>query len=590
MDAGGLVDAVQVHPFAGADPAAEAMRVVDLVRSALAESPDGQVAVLARARSHLQLIARALGAAGLRFQAVDIDPLAQRPVVQDLHQLTRALLHPADRLAWLSLLRSPCLGLDLPDLLLLAEPSPRTIPGRLQDPEVRAALSDDGRRRSERLLGVIADGFPARGRRPLRQWVESVWLRLGGLAAAGLPAADDAYAYLALLDQLEEAGGLVDFRRLEEALATLYAAPDGQADGRVQLMTMHKAKGLEFDTVILPGLGRRPRGNPPELLYWLERTAADGSRGLLMAPVSGVDGDGEPIARYLREIERDKDRLEAARLLYVAATRARRRLHLLGHVAVKNDASLGRPAAGSLLEKLWTGVEPSFAGLAAPAAPAPAVEAAALAGLRRLPADWRLEVPTAGPPPAAQPPDPGNRIEFAWAGDTARHVGTLVHRWLERIAREGVEDWPAARVDALADNVGQALRNLGVPAAEQPGALDKTLRALRNTLSDDRGRWILAGHAEARCEWPLSCVDGGIRHYVIDRSFVDADQVRWIVDYKTGEHLEGDRDAFLDQELERYRAQLETYARIVRELEVRPIRLALYFPLFADWRTWEFDG
>jgi ATP-dependent exoDNAse (exonuclease V) beta subunit len=77
---------------------------------------------------------------------------------------------------------------------------------------------------------------------------------------------------------------------------------------------------------------------------------------------------------------------------------------------------------------------------------------------------------------------------------------------------------------------------------------------------------------------------------VIDRSFVDADQVRWIVDYKTGEHLEGDRDAFLDQELERYRAQLETYARIVRELEVRPIRLALYFPLFADWRTWEFDG
>jgi ATP-dependent exoDNAse (exonuclease V) beta subunit len=590
LEAAGVEDAVRVHPFAGADAAAEATRVVALVRTALAETSDGQVAVLARARSHLQTIARALGAAGLRFQAVEIDPLAQRPVVQDLHQLTRALLHPADRLAWLSLLRSPCLGLDLRDLLLLAEPSRRSIPGRLQDPDVRAMLSDDGRQRVERLLAVLADALPARGRRPLRQWVESVWLRLGGLAAAGRTALDDARAYLALLDQLEEASGLVDFGRLEESLAGLYAAPDGQADGRIQLMTMHKAKGLEFDTVILPGLGRRPRGNPPELLYWLERTAADGNRGLLMAPVSGVDGDGEPIARYLREIERDKDRLEAARLLYVAATRAKRRLHLLGHVPVKTDGTLGRPAAGSLLDRLWAGVENGFAELDAPLAPPPAGAATPLADLRRLPADWRLRAPAAAPPVAASPTEPDKRIEFAWAGDTARHVGTLVHRWLERIAREGVEHWPAQRVDGLAETLGRALRNLGVAEAEQPGALDKTLRALRNTLADDRGRWILAGHVDARCEWPLSCVEGGIRHYVIDRSFVDADQVRWIVDYKTGEHLEGDRAAFLDQELERYRAQLETYARIVRELDIRPIRLALYFPLFADWRTWEFDG
>ena len=65
----------------------------------------------------------------------------------------------------------------------------------------------------------------------------------------------------------------------------LYAAPDSLADGRIQLMTMHKAKGLEFDTVILPGLGRRPRGATPELLYWLERPTADGDVSLLMAPI-----------------------------------------------------------------------------------------------------------------------------------------------------------------------------------------------------------------------------------------------------------------------------------------------------------------
>ena len=78
------------------------------------------------------------------------------------------------------------------------------------------------------------------------------------------------------------------------------------------------------------------------------------------------------------------------------------------------------------------------------------------------------------------------------------------------------------------------------------------------------------------------------RHYVIDRTFVDQDGTRWIVDYKTGEHLDGDREKFLHQEQARYREQLETYARILRLLEDRPIRLALYFPLFADWRVWDY--
>ena len=95
---------------------------------------------------------------------------------------------------------------------------------------------------------------------------------------------------------------------------------------------------------------------------------------------------------------------------------------------------------------------------------------------------------------------------------------------------------------------------------------------------------------EAHCEWPLTVHDEVARHYVIDRTFVDEAGVRWIIDYKTGEHLDLDREAFLDQEQERYRGQLDNYARIVRRLESRPIRLALYFPLFAEWRVWDFAG
>lgn len=221
-----------------------------------------------------------------------------------------------------------------------------------------------------------------------------------------------------------------------------------------------------------------------------------------------------------------------------------------------------------------------------------APSAAALASLNRLAADWQPREVAA---PVTDGTGPGTaaaetEIEFDWAGNTARHVGSIVHRYLERIANEGLAQWPGTRLDDLHDRLRLGLAQLGVVTAELPRATDKALRALRSTLNDDKGRWILDRHPQARCEWPLTVLDGEPQRYVIDRSFIDDQGVRWIIDYKTGDHLDSDITRFLDDEQVRYRAQLENYARIVRELEDRPIRLALYFPLFADWRAWDYPN
>jgi len=585
--------AVRVHPFAGLDAQAEADTVTALVQQALTETETGLIAVLARARSHLRDIALALGGADIPFQAVDIDPLAQRPAVRDLHALTRALLHPADRLSWLVVLRAPWLGLGMQDLLLITERSPGCVLARLRDRDLVRTLSEDGRRRVERLLRIIDGQLPARGRRPLRQWVETIWLNLGGAATAGARGTSDAEAYLALLDRHEQHAGLLDFTRLEDALQKLYASPEGGVEVRVRLMTIHKSKGLEFDTVILPGLGRRPASDGGALMYWLERTGSDGHPQLLMAPIRAARQDDEAISNYLRELNRDKDRLETARLLYVAATRARRRLMLLGHLGFNARGIAARPPGGSLLERLWPVVEKDFAQLVAPNETGTTETTTLLRQLDRLPADWRpgLVQPLTGQTPQVKPAVFSPRIEFAWAGDTARHIGTLVHRHLERFAREGISDWSQQRLSELGPALRLGLQNLGVAAAELDRATGKTLQALQRTLADERGRWILADHAKARCEWALTLHDEETRHYVIDRTFVDQEGVRWIIDYKTGEHLDADRETFLDQEQERYREQLENYGRILRLMEDRPIRLALYFPLFPDWRSWDYaDG
>ena len=68
---------------------------------------------------------------------------------------------------------------------------------------------------------------------------------------------------------------------------------------------------------------------------------------------------------------------------------------------------------------------------------------------------------------------------------------------------------------------------------------------------------------------------------IIDRLFRTAEDMRWIVDYKTSRHEGADREAFLDSERERYRAQLEAYARALAPGEAT---LGLYFPLLAGWR------
>jgi len=144
----------------------------------------------------------------------------------------------------------------------------------------------------------------------------------------------------------------------------------------------------------------------------------------------------------------------------------------------------------------------------------------------------------------------------------------------------------------LPPRVRAAMRSEGVDEAALATATAHTVGAIERTLTDERGRWILSdAHAEAKSEWALAGIDGNaLVHVTIDRTFVAAGE-RWIIDFKTGRHEGGDSAAFLDREVERYRAQLAQYARIVSALDPRPIRLALYFPLVErGFREWAFGG
>ena len=154
-----------------------------------------------------------------------------------------------------------------------------------------------------------------------------------------------------------------------------------------------------------------------------------------------------------------------------------------------------------------------------------------------------------------------------------------MHRMLERIAREGVEKWTAARVQASRSVLERALSEEGVAPVDLDAALERTLAALSNAVEDPRGRWLLSAHEDARSEFEIAGVlDGTMCRATIDRTFVDADGTRWIVDFKMSHDREGVPS--------KYTLQMDRYGRLFGQIETRPIRLGLYFPMFKGWQEW----
>jgi ATP-dependent exoDNAse (exonuclease V) beta subunit len=180
---------------------------------------------------------------------------------------------------------------------------------------------------------------------------------------------------------------------------------------------------------------------------------------------------------------------------------------------------------------------------------------------------------------------------FDWADAVAAAIGTVAHRMLAQIAAEGLDRWDERRLQSERERIVAELGTEGLEASLRPRAAERVATVIARTLADSRGRWLFdPAHADARSEWALAGDDDGqVVHVVVDRSFVSGGY-RYVVDFKTGAHLGGDRATFLAQEFERYRPQLARYARIVRAMDKRPVRIALYHPLVdGGWQEIDAD-
>jgi ATP-dependent exoDNAse (exonuclease V) beta subunit len=556
----------------------EAARVVEIIQTEFAKDPEQSVAILVRGRSHLKEILPALKAAGIEASGTDIDPISESTPVSEVIALIRALWHKADRGSWMTVLRSAFVGLSWEDCLAVGRGHP-IVPVALGMESVRAILSDDGKVRVQRLADVL-EAIQAASRGDELVWsARSAWVSLGGVSTVDPIELDDVNTVFSLLLKHTATGDLVEPQSFFNAVDKLYASPKA---GRVQIMTIHKAKGLEMDVVILPSLQKGSANDDEPLFYWRRVNGK-----FVLVPNLGGQDDDAPESRLFdfvgKQVKADI-RNEIPRLGYVGTTRAVRQLYMLACINAGSDGEDAKVPKGSLMQCLWGALSDVF-GNAAPSDTVTREVVACVPSKARLASTFEVVVPTDCFIPAATndslPTENELEDELRESEGNdfrAKTIGIVYHRIVELICKEGGEAWSVERLEGKTQAIASLLRREGFPIREIPAAVRRIHDLVATTLKSKFGGWILKKRKEGGQEVKISGYrNGRWIHRILDRPFVD-DGFYWINDWKSGACPEGlSPEAFLARELQKYGPKMKEYKQAAIDAGVTlPIRLGLY--------------
>lgn len=553
----------------------EAEAVVKLAVEELAAHPNDNIAILVRSRTQLSAIMRVLREQQVPCQGVDINFLAKLPHLRDVWSLTQALLMPANRLAWLALLRSPWCGLSLSDLHYIAQVDKnKSVYFALSNVEKINGMSEEGRIRARFVYAVLDKALQMRHQQSLVDWIAHTLNALHLDKVLDAVQQDDLEQYWLLLEQFEQDGQIADLELFKIELSKLYSQQ--VTPSRLQIMTIHKSKGLEFDCVILPGLSGKSSALDTPLLRWLKLPTQQGDL-LLLSPMKAAQDESCLLYDYLGKLDAQKNSYEQQRLLYVAVTRAKKRLYLFDNRDKANQGTFRHLLRHQEFEVSMVDIRPD--------------ELTPLPMLYHLPLEYYQSDATfhgvttessegdrfLGPAftPLDVPSNPyASKASFAISTNTPRLLGVITHELLQWICDHhpsSFEEVPWA----LANHQLKTLGFEGDEFIEAQALLKKQIRPVFNTPI---GQWLTKAHTDERNEFEvLVAEEGKMVTRIIDRTFFD-NGVRWIIDFKTGNKDEIN-----------HKQQVNHYAYLLAKLNPAPIRCGLYYLAEGHWVDWEYN-
>ncbi len=533
---------------------AEAVAIAELSEHLLKTHADETIAILVRSRRQLPAITQALDARKLNYQGLDTDLTMSLPHIKDIWAITKALLIPTDRLAWLTLLRSPWCGLTLSDLHLIANHAPKAaIPIALADSNCIQQLSETGQIRIHFVFNILKKALEARHQNTLVTWIMNILKALHLDTILTPEEISDLDPFWDKLEQFEQDGQLTEITLFEEELNQIYVKKVQSAP--LQLMTIHKSKGLEFDTVILPGLGRRaPAPNQP-LLRWLNLPSDTSEDLILISPLSAAHERHSALYDYLGELDAEKNKYEQERLLYVAATRAKKRLYLFDSSTRIAQNTFRNTLKDYPFEPITTDTLTQHIHTAYPCR-------------TYLPDTFYTKKEPEHP--LHQPNPPSVLPDLT----PARALGVITHTLLEWICT-----YHPKSIDELPWHITlQALDALGLSKAELKASEQQIKTWITTFFNHPRGQWIMQKHAKEQNEYALLVFENNrLNTRVIDRLFED-NGIYWIIDFKTGQNTA--------EQHKQHQIQLNRYATYMAEHTSLPIRCGVYYLETTDWVEW----
>ncbi|MDD5451629.1 MAG: UvrD-helicase domain-containing protein [Desulfovibrionales bacterium] len=556
---------------------------------------DGKtIGILLPARTYLAAYLKALTGEGLQVQVQEGILLKERPEVVDMHSLALAMVRPHDDLVWASLLRSAWCWVGLDILYEVSRQNGISWSQKIERFKHSAVAPEA----LKNLWESIALYSPQIGRRPLTEVVGTIWESVNGPAAVcarfGPAGVENCRQFLKILADAESGIPEETLSRLNLLLETAYAPPDPlSVRSPVQIMTVHRAKGLEFDAVFLPYLDWNPLGgsgkdSPP---YLLERLPGSAGEHLIALSPDRRFKKEDKTYNLLKDIWKRRQLAESKRLFYVAATRAKKELYLSGLVTERDGESSA--TKNSFLSYLLahTGLKTKVESISDPVLSATEVAAPAIAIKSEVPAPIPF-TPERLPYQVISPSSLKGEMPLRESGFNTHPLqisdyhlarGTVIHRLFEHLATKGT-GLPSERA------VAAAMLSEGVDKHTSQGSAKGILAEFEACLKEEFCAYILrTDHPFAASEWMIEdqpAVDalgrktGTVRSGIIDRVVFDGDYW-WLVDYKTTPLPSSfGLEEFLKEQEMLYHGQLLSYREMLarqRQIDPVKIRLILYF-------------
>ncbi|MBF0281445.1 MAG: UvrD-helicase domain-containing protein [Zetaproteobacteria bacterium] len=582
-----LSGGVSIHWQPDWNEQAEVNAMLTIIRPALAQQR--RIGVLARSRTHLTPLIHRLNHENIPYKAIDILKLNAQPEILHLQALTHALLNPGDHLAWLSLLHDRACGLDTHAIaqLMMGRELPTWRHIQIYYPRLMA----EHQQRCRHFIHAMQPSVESYGKTSLINSVKTAWHRLGSPQLYDAIALENCAQFFQLLSTLEQQG-IATIENLNQRLESLYAAPQNHPQSQqLELLTMHASKGLQWDTVILPSLGKKTRGADSPLIIHSEVALHDSPAWLISAkPPTRTK---EPIYQFISNLEKEKNDHENARLLYVACTRAERELHLFGHLSA-SEKSIGEAPKGSLFATVWPADQLGFGAQVEPfdnetvtTTIHPNQPLQHIGTYPQTPQSrWsKTHIETHPEQDEASSLQENTKADYGWAGISAAPIGIALHRVLQHLGEISPHRSPPTE-QHLSRLMLRILQREGLSGEKLQQALKRCHTGLNNIRQSKTAQWILSNnHDEIYNEWPLTVTTstGFVSHMVIDRAWRDGDTF-WIIDYKTASHSGGNLALFLDNEKLRHTPQLHRYGRLIQQKTlIKHVRMGLYFPMLDIW-------